>query len=144
MATRWQHLLETISIISNNMTLGKYSVYSKTTSYYYDACSRTMHRCLWSTYVGKYSVYSKTTSYYYDACSRTMHRCLWSTYVGKGVLTYGKDAYISPIVMLRRPKNRYCQFLGINVSSAQIFIDAYRIWPIMMPWAELGIAINLS
>ena len=50
-----------------------------------------------------------------------------------GVLTYGKDAYITPIVMLRRPKNRYCQFFGINVSSAQIFIDAYRIWPIMMP-----------
>ena len=114
MATRWQHLLGTISILMHNMTLGKYSVFSKTTSNYYDACSRTTHRCLCSTY----------------AC--------------KGVLTYGTDAYISPIVMLRRPKNRYCQFLGINVSSAQIFIDAYRIWPIMMPRAKLGIDINLS
>ena len=42
-----------------------------------------------------------------------------------GVLTYVKDAYMSPIVMLRGPKNRYCQFVGITVSSAQICRDAY-------------------
>ena len=43
----------------------------------------------------------------------------------QGVLTYVKDAYMSPIVMLRGPKNRYCQFVGIIVSSAQICRDAY-------------------
>ena len=62
----------------------------------------------------------------------------------KGVLTYVKDAYMGPIVMLRGPKGRYCQFLGITVSSAQICRDAYCIWPRMMPRAELGININLS
>merc|ERR1712237_303523 len=62
----------------------------------------------------------------------------------KGVLTYVKDAYMGPIVMLRGPKGRYCQFVGITVSSAQICRDAYCIWPRMMPRAELGININLS
>ena len=62
----------------------------------------------------------------------------------KGVLTYVKDAYMGPIVMLRGPKGRYCQFVGITVSSAQICRDAYCIWPRMMPRAELGIDINLS
>ena len=70
MATRWQHLLETISIIFQKLTLDKGASY-------------------------------------------------------KGVLSYVKDAYMSPIVMLRGPKNRYCHFFGINVASAQIFIDAY-------------------
>ena len=46
--------------------------------------------------------------------------------------------------MLRGPKGRYCQFVGITVSSAQICRDAYCIWPRMMPRAELGININLS
>merc|ERR1711994_272735 len=49
-----------------------------------------------------------------------------------------------PIVMLRGPKGRYCQFVGITVSSAQKCRDAYCIWPRMMPRAELGIDINLS
>ena len=40
----------------------------------------------------------------------------------QGVWTYVKDAYMSPIVMLRVPKNRYCHFMGIIVSSAQIFV----------------------
>ena len=62
----------------------------------------------------------------------------------KGVLTYVKDAYMGPIVMLRGPKGRYCQFVGITVSSAQKCRDAYCIWPRMMPRAELGININLS
>ena len=62
----------------------------------------------------------------------------------RGVLTYVKDAYMGPIVMLRGPKGRYCQFVGITVSSAQICRDAYCIWPRMMPRAELGININLS
>ena len=62
----------------------------------------------------------------------------------KGVLTYFKDAYMGPIVMLRGPKGRYCQFVGITVSSAQICRDAYCIWPRMMPRAEPGININLS
>ena len=51
---------------------------------------------------------------------------------------------MSPIVMLRGPKGRYCQFVGITVSSAQKCRDAYCIWPRMMPRAELGININLS
>ena len=59
-------------------------------------------------------------------------------------MTYVKDAYLGPIVMLRGPKGRYCQFVGITVSSAQICRDAYCIWPRMMPRAELGININLS
>ena len=59
-------------------------------------------------------------------------------------MTYVKDAYMGPIVMLRGPKGRYCQFVGITVSSAQICRDAYCIWPRMMPRAELGIDINLS
>ena len=62
----------------------------------------------------------------------------------KGVLTYVTDAYMGPIVMLRGPKGRYCQFVGITVSSAQKCRDAYCIWPRMMPRAELGININLS
>ena len=33
----------------------------------------------------------------------------------------------SSIVMLRGPKNRYCHFLGIIVSSAQIFINASEV-----------------
>ena len=51
---------------------------------------------------------------------------------------------MGPIVMLRGPKGRYCQFVGITVSSAQKCRDAYCIWPRMMPRAELGININLS
>ena len=59
-------------------------------------------------------------------------------------MTYIKDAYMGPIVMLRGPKGRYCQFVGITVSSAQICRDAYCIWPRMMPRAELGINIDSS
>ena len=35
----------------------------------------------------------------------------------QGVLIYVKDAYMSPIVMLRGLKNRYCHFFGIIIMS---------------------------